>query len=121
MLLVQSNTLFRPGIMADTARTAAVGHVIVIDDRCIVYDRFIHVGVVNNRPVHTHNSGVIGKLAAMPLAANEANAHIAKSVVHAAVVSHVGSPVTRMENVKPTRPTPVGWCPEGSLIWSRHP
>jgi len=107
--------------MTDAISTAVVGDVIVVDDGCVVDDCFVDVGVVDSRFIHMHDRPVIGEFAAAPLAANEADAHVAEAVVDAAVVSNVRTPVTGVENIESIRPAPIGRRPQRTLVGRGNP
>ena len=85
--------LFRRRVVPNAARSASIGYMVVIDDGCVVHDRLVHVGVVNDGRIHPHHGSIVGKVATAPFAASEADAHISESVVDAAVVADVLSPV----------------------------
>jgi len=60
-------------------------------------------------------------MAAAPVTALVADADISKSVVDAAIVADVGSPVTAVKAIAVVVVTPVAGCPESTLIGSLNP
>jgi hypothetical protein len=86
-----------------------------------VDDGFVDVGIVDDRRIYPHHGGVIGKFAAAPLAANEADAHVPESIVHAAVITNVGAPVAVVEYEQAAGPAPIAGRPQSSFIWRRNP
>jgi len=121
VMLVHRHALFGTRIVTDAARAAVVRDVVIVDDCRVIDDRPIHVRIVDDGSIHVHDRGVIGKIAAMPLSAHEANAHVAESIVHATVEANVRSPVSGMEDVQATGPAPVRWSPQCALVWRRNP
>jgi hypothetical protein len=93
----------------------------VVDDRVVVNDRLVDIRVVNDRPVHMHDRGIVSKTAATPLTAGEADSHVAKPIVHAAVVADMRAPVAIMEKIVPTFKAPVRRGPQSAGIRRRHP
>ena len=107
--------------MIDAARSTGVSYMIVVDDRCIVHDRLVDVGVVNNSRIHVDHGCVVCKAVAAPFTAGKADAHVAKAVVHAAVVANMRSPVAFEEPVMTAFKAPVGRRPKESRLRSRNP
>ena len=111
MPLAHGHPLFTAGIMTDTSRPAVISNVVVVNDRGVVHDRLIHVGVVNNRSIHIHNRGVICEFTAVPFSSHKADSHITESIIHTAIEANVRTPIARMKDVQTARPAPIGWCP----------
>jgi hypothetical protein len=107
--------------MVNAAGTSAVGDAAIVDDCRVVDDRRVDVGVAYDGLIHVHDRGVISKIVAVPLAAGKADAHVAKAIIHAAVVTDVGPPVALVKSVVAAFPAPVGGCPQRTLIGSGHP
>jgi hypothetical protein len=112
---------FRRGLVPDAARTACIGNAAIVDDGGVMHDRRIHIGVVNDGRIHAHHSRVVSEVATAPFASRKADAHVAESIVDAAVVADVGSPVAVVEEIVPTFKAPVGRRPEETWLGSRHP
>jgi hypothetical protein len=107
--------------MTNTARTTRKSYAPVIGDRSLANDGFIHVSIMNYGRVHTHHCGVVSKATTTPLAAHEADAHVAETIVHAAVVADMGAPITVVENIVPAIITPVRGRPKKSRLRSGNP
>lgn len=100
MALVHRGPFKRGWIMADTTGAAVVRDVVIVNDRRVMDDGLVHIGIVDDRPIHIDDRGVIGKLAAVPLATHETDPHIPESVIHAAVKANVRPPVAGMKDVQ---------------------
>jgi hypothetical protein len=121
MLFSRVRLLFWSRLVLDAARPARIGSVVLIDDGGVMHNRLVHVGCVNNRRIHIHDCGVIGKVPATPFPTGKTHAHVAKAVVHAAVVANVLAPVTFVEDIVATTPAPVSGSPEIARLRSGHP
>jgi hypothetical protein len=121
VLLMFGNPLLGSRGVLNPAWTAVIGDVPVVGDGVSFHHRPVVVGGVDDALIHVHDRGVVGKFVAAPLASGEANAHVAETVVHAAVVAHVAAPVAPMEPVVATVPVPVVRRPKRALIGSRDP
>jgi len=114
-------SFFRRRLMPDSVWSARKSDTAIVDDGRIVHDRFIHIRVVNDRPVHAHDRGVISKVAATPFTAGEADAHVSETIVHAAIVANVRSPIACMEEVVSAFKSPVRRRPQETWFRSWHP
>src|ERR1700691_743596 len=85
VMTVHGDALLRSRRVADAAGSAVVSDARVVGDDVLAHDGLVHIGVVNDGRVHAHYRGVIGEVAAAPLAACEADTHIAEAIVDAAV------------------------------------
>lgn len=121
VLIVRGDPLFGSRIMVNAAGASAIGNVVIVDDGGVVDDRRIDIDVADDGLIHMDDCGVIGKIVTMPFAAREADAHVAKAVIHAAVVTDMGTPVALVKSVMTAFPAPVGGCPQRTLIGGRHP
>jgi len=101
VLFPHRRPLFRCGIMPNAARTAAVGNVIVVDDRSLMDNRLVHIGVVDSPLIHAHHCAVVPEIMAVPFTAHKSNAHVAEAIVHAAVIANVATPVSGVEQIQP--------------------
>jgi len=87
--------------------TVEAGAVVVVHNR-----RVVDVRIVNDRPVHVHDSGVICESATAPFAAVETTTWIAEAIVHAAIKADVRAPIAAMPQVHTARSiAPVARCP----------
>lgn len=86
-------------IVPDSAGAAAVCHVAFVHDCVVLHHGAIDICVVDVDIVYAHNCGVVFETMVVPPAADKANAHVAESVVHAAIEAHVRSPISGMEDV----------------------
>lgn len=107
--------------MANTARTARICDAAIIDDGRSMDNRLVHIGVVNDGRIHAHHSSVVREASAAPLAACKADAHVSKSVVDAAVVADVLSPIAIMEEIMSAFKAPVGRRPEIAGLGGGNP
>jgi hypothetical protein len=121
MPLAREATLFRGWLMSNPIRSTGVRNTAIIHNSRVVDHRTVHISVVDYRRIHANNSGVVSKMASTPFAANEPDAHVTKSVVHAPVVADMRSPIARVEDVSCALKTPVRRSPEISRLRSRHP
>jgi hypothetical protein len=121
VLVLLGDALVRSGLVLNASRASAVSHMGVVDDGCVLNDRGVDVGVVDDRGVDVHHRGVISKVVAVPFSAGKAHAHIAKTVIHTTVVAHVRSPIAVMEPVTAAEPSPVAWRPQRAIVWGRNP
>jgi hypothetical protein len=119
--LVLSHPFFRAGLVVDTARAAAEGHVAIPGNEASVHAPPVLEGLVDKPAVHMHYDDVIGEDLAAPLAAGKAEAAITVAVVHAAIVTDVPAPVAGMEDVETVRPAPVARRPQSTGIGRRNP
>src|SRR5208337_3353357 len=106
-------------VVPDAVGPAGVGHVALVDYGGFVDNGGVDIGVADDRVVHVHNRGVVGKSVVPPLTAGKADAHVAATVVHTAVVADVHSPVAFVVTVAAAVPVPVGGRPQGALIGCR--
>src|SRR5579859_6731284 len=109
MLLAHRGLFLRSRARRDAALAVEAG---AVHHRRVVDHGAVDVDVAHYGLVHAHNCGVIGKCAASPFAADEADAAVTEAVVNAAVESNVRAPVARVPDVKAAGETPVAGCPE---------
>jgi hypothetical protein len=121
MLFTHCGAFLRCRIVPDATGPANISYVRIVDDGVVVDDGLVDVGVADDGPIYPHHGGVIGKLAAAPLAADKADAHVAKAVIHTAIVADVVAPVAVMEYIKSVGPAPVTWRPQRALKGCRNP
>ena len=114
MLLGEHASFLERRLMLDSARPTFIGNMIV-HNRGVVNDCLVHVGIVDDRSVHIDDRRVVNEVVIVPFATYEADAHVPKAVVHAAVIADVPSPIARMKDIQVVIPSPVGRCPECPL------
>jgi hypothetical protein len=107
--------------MLDAARAACISYAAIIDDGRVPHDCLVHIGVVNDGPIHAHHSSVVREAVSAPLAAGKADAHVTEAIVDTAVIADVLAPVAVMEEVMSAFKAPVGGRPEVARLGSRHP
>jgi hypothetical protein len=106
--------------MVNSARTAAKSHMAIHHDRVIPESAAIHIHVVEAR-ADVHIGSVIGKIPAVPSAADKTDTEETKSVVDAAIVADLRSPITGMPHIKTVAPAPITGRPVHSRLRRRHP
>src|SRR5260370_41966215 len=87
--------------------TAAATVVADAVDRGVVVDNRGVVGVVHGGDVHVSHRAVGVVVAASPIATEEANAGVAKTVVNAAIETDLSAPVAGMPTAEVVVPAPV--------------
>ena len=107
MPLRREPSFFRRGLMTDAARAACIGYAAIVDDGGVTHDRLVHIGVVNDRSIHAHHSGVVREAVSAPFAAHKADAHVAEAIVDAAVKSNVRTPISDMPTVHSADEAPI--------------
>src|ERR1700732_1287699 len=118
MLLVHRGLFLRSRARRDAAgavEAGAVHHGRVVDHGAVDVD------VAHHGLVHVHDCGVVGKGAASPLAADEADAAVTEAVVNAAVESDVRTPVAGVPYVKAAAEAPVAGCPKHAHTRRSYP
>jgi hypothetical protein len=96
-------------VIADVGRI-----VIVVDDRCVV-------GVVNDGHIDVIHGAIVREVATFPPPAQIANSDVTEAIIHAAIKSDVGSPITAMPVIAAVAPTPVTGCPKNAYTRSQDP
>jgi hypothetical protein len=109
------------GMVINSAGSAVVRGVIWILYDVLVDDLAVDVGGVDVGFIHTHDSGVVSEFVAAPLTTGEADAAVTVSIVDAAVVADVLTPVAVIEAVLSVIPTPIRRGPECTLVGSGNP
>src|SRR5580658_1037491 len=98
-------------LRVNAALTAVVTYVIVV---AAVDDGFVHIGIVDHRPVDVGHGGVVTEGAAVPFTADVARSEVSVPVVDAAVESYRSAPVASVPVVCVRPIAPVTGCPEPS-------
>ena len=125
MLFGEHTSFLERRLMPDSAWPAFVGNMIV-HDRGVVNDRLVNVGVTDYGSIYVDYGRVVDKVVIVPFATYKADAHVAKPVVHTAVIANVPSPISGMKDIQIVIPSPIGRCPKRSFerCWnpgSRNP
>ena len=120
MVLVHRHPLLRPWCVAKTACATGIGDTIDVHIGRLMHDSFIDVDVAEPS-AHMHNRCVVEEVAAAPFAARKAPAHIAESIVHAAVVADMRSPVACVKEINAVLKAPVRRRPKNARFRRRHP
>jgi len=112
--------LFRRRLMLNSARSARVRNMVVVDDGRVVNDGYVVVDVME-AAADMHDRSVIREHTTVPLAAGKTNAHVTEPVIHATVEAYVRTPVSVMEQVVAAFKSPIGRRPEVAWLRRRHP
>ena len=102
----------------NSARTAVEADAI---DRGVVIDDGGVVSVVNVGHVDVGDGAIVVVVSTAPVAAEEANAGIAKTVINAAVEADDWSPVAGVPKINTFGKSPVSRSPEQARFRSKHP
>ena len=79
------------------------------------------IHVAHNRHIHIIVGAVVVEVSAAPVAALVADAHIAKAVIHAAIVADVRTPIPAVKPIVVIVIAPVAGGPQRALVGSLHP
>ena len=120
MLLVLSLHLHRRGPRLD-AGAAVEADVIRVDDGVCVDDGAILVDVGHVDAAEVRHGAVVGEDSAAPLAAEEADAAVAESVVNPAIEADVRAPVAGVPSISAARKSPVAGGPQNANTGRLHP
>lgn len=118
MILANCGLLLRCGPRLNAALAtvvAHIGHVRVVDDGRVV------VNVPHIRNVYVIHATVVVKLAVPPVAAVVAISVISVAVVDPAIETDLGSPVTRVPEIRILIPSPIAGGPEITDFGRLHP
>jgi hypothetical protein len=99
VMLALCGALLHSRLPLNAAGAAIVSHVRIVHDGVLANDGLVDVCVGNDGCIHVHDCGVIRECSALPLAAGEADAHVAKAIIHTAVEADGRAPVSGMEQV----------------------
>ena len=83
----------------------------IVDHSPVNHDRLINIHISHHGSVNPGDRRVIPKDPAVPLAADVANANIPEPIINAAIVAHMGAPVSGVPDIKSPGPTPISGCP----------
>jgi len=112
-----SSLLFgcRPGIGSTVAAVVADAvHARIVDDGLVVR-------VMNDRGVYIHDRGVVEEVAALPVSALEASAHVSESIKNATVEADLFSPVASVPEVNAVAPAPISGSPQETNLGRENP
>lgn len=93
----------------NTAGTAIVTYPVM--DVYIIDHRPVVVSIVYDRRIHIRNGRVVYKPPATPLAAAIPCTHIPATVVDAAIIPDMRTPISRMPEISSSGPTPIAGRP----------
>jgi hypothetical protein len=111
MLFMHGNLLLGRRPVLNAVGAAAEGDMVGVGYARSLDDRAVNESGVDDGFIHMDHRGVVGKFIAAPLAAGKADAEIAATVVHAAVVAYVPAPVALIKAVLAAAPAPVAGRP----------
>src|SRR5260370_41898731 len=89
-------------------------HARIVDDRLVVR-------VMNDRGVYVHDRGVVKEVAASPISALEARAHVSKSIKNATVEANLLSPIASVPDVNAVAPSPISRSPQETDFGRENP
>lgn len=115
------HSLFGRGIVMNATRPATIGDVIVAHDGGPLHDRTIDVSSVHNMFIHAHDGCVVDEVMTAPHTSGEPNAHVSKSIIDAAIIPDVRSPIPFMEDIEAIRPPPVSGGPKNTFRGRHYP
>jgi len=116
MLLVQSRE-FRPLRSRLNPSGPVVAHPVIVG---VVVDSVV-VNIVNNRRVYIVDRPVIVKSGSVPIATLVPEPHITKTVIYAAVVANMATPISAVIPIPAAFVPPVSGRPQRSLVRCRYP
>src|SRR5580765_5411334 len=109
---------FRSGARIDPTIAAVVADPVhcggLVDHGCVV-------NVVDVGNVHVVYRSVVVELSVLPPATLITLAEVAVAVTDSAIEADLPPPVTLIEDVAISTPTPIGWSPEIARLRSHHP
>ena len=120
MVLVLRLHLHRRGASRD-AGAAVEADVVRVDNGVLLNDGAILVDVGHVDAAEVRHGAVVGEDPAAPLAAEEADAAVAESVVNPAIEADVRTPVAGVPSVSATRKSPVAGSPQKANTRRMHP
>jgi hypothetical protein len=89
-------------------------HARIVDDRLVVR-------VMNDRGVYAHDRGVVKEVAASPVSALKASAHVSESIKNAAVEADLVSPIASVPDVNAVAPSPISRSPQETNFGRENP
>jgi hypothetical protein len=119
MVLSRERTLLRRRTSLDTAVPAVEARTVI--DRRMVNHRAVFVNIVDHGSIYVNDCGVIRKVPALPASAAKANAAVAEPVVHAAIETNVRPPISRVEDISATTPSPITRRPQQTNLRRPNP
>ena len=117
MRFPRSSQLIRPGLVDHPAASAVITHAIVGKRtvRVAVVRHLVVVHVVDLIDVHVGNGPVVKEVMPAPVAAEVTGTYVPKTIVDAAVIADMGSPVAVMKAVVAAIIAPIARRPESSI------
>lgn len=108
--LVESGLLLLAGTHIHAALAAVIADAVV--DSYIIDDGLVDVYIANHCRIYAGNSAVIEEVVTLPVSAFVATAKVAIPVIHAAVETNVGAPVSCVPEVSAAAPAPIPRGPQ---------
>ena len=121
MRRTQRRQFRRSGSHLDSARSAVETHTGAASVATATTANGAVVDVMHDRDVHIVDRAVVVEVAATPVPPLVAEADVTKTVVDAAIVADVLTPVATVEPVVVMPVAPVARCPQCALIGSLNP
>ena len=89
-------------------------HARIVDDRLVVR-------VMNDGGVYVHDRGVVKEVAASPVSALKASAHVSESIKNATVEADLVSPIASVPEVNAVAPSPISRSPQETDFGRENP
>jgi len=89
-------------------------HARIVDDRLVVR-------VMNDGGVYVHDRGVVKEVAASPVSALKASAHVSESIKNATVEADLVSPIASVPDVNAVAPSPISRSPQETDFGRENP
>lgn len=89
-------------------------HARIVDDRLVVR-------VMNDRGVYVHDRRVVKEVAASPVSALKASAHVSESIKNATVEANLLSPIATVPEVNAVAPSPISRSPQETDFGRENP
>jgi hypothetical protein len=111
----------RPG--SDPARPAIIADPV---DGCIVYDRAVNIGIVDDRGIDIDHRRIIPEMTTYPITAGKSRTVIPATIVDTAIEADMRPPITGIPAIDPAGITPIAGRPQeadfgGFRPITRHP
>ena len=119
MVLPSKRSLLCRGASLDAPVSAVEARTVI--NRRMVNHGPVFINIVDHGPIHVDDRGVVRKVASLPASAAKANAAVAKPVVHATIETNVRPPISRVEDISATAPSPITRRPQHSNLRRPNP
>jgi hypothetical protein len=104
MLFMCSSLFSRTRPRRDTTRASIIADPV---NGCIVYDRAVNIGIVNDRRVYIDNRRIISEMTTYPISAGKARTVIPASIIDTAIEADMRPPITGIPAIGPANITPI--------------